>query len=49
MRPRPWHLAVALALVACGTVALVAVWSPGSRAGDGGARTVVLTMHHSHF
>jgi uncharacterized cupredoxin-like copper-binding protein len=49
MRPRPWHLAVALALVACGTAALVAVWSPGSRAGDAGARTVVLTMHHSHF
>ena len=49
MRPRPWHLAAALALVGCGTAALVTVWSPGSRAGDRGARTVVVTMHHSRF
>ena len=49
MRPRPWQLAVAFAIVAGATVALVTVWSPGSRAGEGGARTVVLTMHHSHF
>jgi uncharacterized cupredoxin-like copper-binding protein len=47
MRPRPWQLAVAL--VACGAAALAAVWPPGSRAGDGGARTVMVTMRHSRF
>ena len=49
MRQRPWPLAVALALVATGTVALLAVWPAGSRAGDGRARTVVVTLHHSRF
>ena len=49
MRQRPWPLAVALALVAAGTVALLAVWPAGSRAGDGRARTVVVTLHHSRF
>jgi uncharacterized cupredoxin-like copper-binding protein len=47
MRPRPWQLAVAM--VVCGAAALVALWSAGSRAGDGGARTVVVTMRHSRF
>jgi uncharacterized cupredoxin-like copper-binding protein len=49
MRPRPWRLAAALALVAGAAVALVAVWPAGSRAGGGEARTVVVTMHHSRF
>ncbi len=49
MRARPWQVAVALALVAGGVVALIGVWSAGSRAGDGGARTVVVTMRHSRF
>ena len=49
MRPRPWQLAAALALVAGAAVALVAVWPAGSRAGGGEARTVVVTMHHSRF
>jgi uncharacterized cupredoxin-like copper-binding protein len=47
MRPRPWQLAVVM--VACGAAALVALWAAGSRAGDGGARTVVVTMRHSRF
>jgi uncharacterized cupredoxin-like copper-binding protein len=46
MRPRPWQLAVVL--VACGAVALVAAWPAGSRAG-GEERTVVVTMRHSRF
>ena len=49
MRARPWQVAVALVLAAGGAAALVAVWSAGSRAGDGGARTVVVTMRHSRF
>ena len=49
MRPRPWQLAAALALVAGAAGALVAVWPAGSRAGGGEARTVVVTMHHSRF
>jgi uncharacterized cupredoxin-like copper-binding protein len=49
MRQRPWPLAVALALVAAGTVALLASGPAGSRAGDGRARTVVVTLHHSRF
>ena len=49
MRARPWKVAVALALVAGGVVALIGVWSAGSRAGDRGARTVVVTMRHSRF
>ena len=49
MRPRPWQLAAALALVAGAAVALVASWPAGSRAGGGEARTVVVTMHHSRF
>ena len=48
MRQRPWRLAVALALVAAGTVALLAVWPAATRAGDR-ARTVVVTMRHSRF
>ncbi len=49
MRPRPWQLAAALALVAGAAVALVAVWPAGSRARGGEARTVVVTMRHSRF
>ena len=49
MRARPWQVAVALVLAAGGAAALVAVWPAGSRAGDGGARTVVVTMRHSRF
>ena len=49
MRARPWQVAVALVVVAGGVVALVGVWSAGSRADDGGVRTVVVTMRHSRF
>lgn len=49
MRPRPWQVAVALVLVAGGVMALMGFWSAGSRAGDGGVRTVVVTMRHSRF
>ena len=33
----------------CGAASLVVVRAAGSRAGDGGERTVVVTMRHSHF
>jgi uncharacterized cupredoxin-like copper-binding protein len=46
MHPRPWQLALAVA--ACAAAALTA-WSAGSRADDGGERTVVVTMRHSRF
>jgi uncharacterized cupredoxin-like copper-binding protein len=48
MRPRSWRLAAAALALAAGAVALVAVWSAGSPAGDR-ARTVVVTMRHSRF
>jgi uncharacterized cupredoxin-like copper-binding protein len=47
MRPRPWQVAVVVAVCLAG--ALVAVRATGSRAGDGLDRTVVVTMHHSRF
>jgi uncharacterized cupredoxin-like copper-binding protein len=48
MRPRPWQLAAALALLGA-AVAVVASWPAASGAGGGAARTVVVTMHHSRF
>jgi uncharacterized cupredoxin-like copper-binding protein len=47
VRIRPWQLAVVV--VACASAALVAIRATGSAAGDGPARTVVVTMHHSRF
>ena len=49
MRPRPWQLAAALALLTGAAVAAVASWPAASRAGGGATRTVVVTMHHSRF
>ena len=47
MRARPWQLAVVVAT--CGAAVLVAGRATGSGAGGGPDRTVVVTMHHSHF
>jgi uncharacterized cupredoxin-like copper-binding protein len=48
VRPRPWQLAaVAVLFGAAATLAAAAVVGP--RPGGGTERTVVVTMHHSHF
>jgi uncharacterized cupredoxin-like copper-binding protein len=48
VRPRPWQLAVVLVAVVAAT-ALAAVAATGHLPGGAGERTVVVTMHHSHF
>ena len=49
MRPRPWQLATVAALLGA-AAALAAAAVAGPRPGAGPeARTVVVTMHHSHF
>ena len=49
VRTRPWQLAAVVAVAAAGVAAvLVALVTGGSRAA-GTDRTVVVTMHHSHF
>ena len=42
-------LRLLLVVALCGAATLVVVWAAGSRAGDGGERTVVVTMRHSRF
>jgi uncharacterized cupredoxin-like copper-binding protein len=42
-------LRLLLVVALCGAATLVVVRAAGSRAGDGGERTVVVTMRHSHF
>jgi uncharacterized cupredoxin-like copper-binding protein len=49
VRPRPWQLA-AVAVLFGAAAALAAAAMAGPRpAGGPGERTVVVTMHHSHF
>jgi uncharacterized cupredoxin-like copper-binding protein len=48
VRPRPWRLAAAAVLFAA-AAALAAAAVAGPRPGGGTERTVVVTMHHSHF
>jgi uncharacterized cupredoxin-like copper-binding protein len=48
VRPRTWQLA-AVAVLFGAAAALAAAAVAGPRPGGAGVRTVVVTMHHSHF
>jgi uncharacterized cupredoxin-like copper-binding protein len=48
VRPRPWQLA-AVAILFGAAAALAATALAGPWPGGAGERTVVVTMHHSHF
>jgi uncharacterized cupredoxin-like copper-binding protein len=47
VRPRPWQLAIVVAVG--GAAVLAAVAAAGQLPGGDEERTVVVTMHHSHF
>jgi uncharacterized cupredoxin-like copper-binding protein len=48
VRPRPWRLAAAVVLFGA-AAALAAAAVAGPRPGGGTERTVLVTIHHSHF